>query len=143
MRFGLKMPLAALVLGGVILAAGGDFDILTFRKLGALEQSFTPASEIFVSPQWLEENFHQVRLLDAGRSLNDFKDQHILGAGRIDIYKLQDCIFRLQAEDDYRNLLEIIERAGVFKNRPVVVYDTGDGIEAAYLFWLLEYLGHP
>ncbi len=58
----------------------------------------------------------------------------------LDLHVWEDVPRRLAPVD---RLVETMRRAGVGHERPVVVYDGGEGVWAARLLWVLDYLGHP
>lgn len=83
-----------------------------------------------------------VRVLDARPPLR-YRRGHLPGAVNVwdrDIGIWEEVPRRLAP---LSRLTDVLGRAGVSHERPVVVYDDGAGIWAARLLWVLDYLGHP
>ncbi len=83
-----------------------------------------------------------IRVLDA-RPLLQYRRGHLPGAANVwdgDLNVWTDVPRRLAPAPQ---LAEVLGRAGVSRERPVVVYDGGEGVWAARLLWALRYLGHP
>jgi thiosulfate/3-mercaptopyruvate sulfurtransferase len=49
----------------------------------------------------------------------------------------------VQLQQDPDLLAAALEAKGVSSDKPVVAYDTGDGMMAARLWWMLTVAGHP
>ena len=126
-----------IALGAMIapmLLAGG-------RPEQAIER--TPASEILVTPQWLADNRDGVTILDARGSLASFGQGHIAGAAHLPREVTWDTVNGIAGNLPAVEIVAAdLEDAGVRHDRPVVVYDGGNGLWASRVFWALEYLGH-
>jgi thiosulfate/3-mercaptopyruvate sulfurtransferase len=101
----------------------------------------TAPDEILVDGAWIEEN--NPVILFVGGSVDDFTTEHIPGAVYFDRTIVWDTVDGLngmlpaveQVEQDFQDL-------GIENDRPVLVYDQGNGLWASRVFWALEYLGH-
>jgi thiosulfate/3-mercaptopyruvate sulfurtransferase len=127
----------------VLLTAGILLAALPFCKDAAAESYYDPS--ILVDSSWLEEHGRRegVRIVDFGRSLDEYHAGHIPGAVFVDICLLSDevdCVPGVLAEPETE--LEILAAAGISDHGTAVVYDDSKGLYASRLFWALEYLGY-
>lgn len=113
------------------------------QEQSAQDISRTPGDKILVDPQWLAENRDSVTIIDASGNLDDFLEGHIPGAALLPRESVWDTVSGVSGmlPDPEIAALDIAD-AGVFQDRPVVVYDGGNGLWASRVFWALEYLGH-
>lgn len=112
---------------------------------GAGEQRIerTPAEEILVTPEWLAANRDSVTILDTRGSLQAFSEGHIPGAAFVAREVTWDTVDGIAGNLPAPEIASAdLADAGVRHDRPVVVYDAGNGLWASRVFWALEYLGH-
>ena len=132
LRFSIRVVLFAAAAGAVW--AGGAQEIRIDR---------TPAQEILVTPEWLAANRDSVTILDTRGSLQAFGDGHIPGAAFVAREVTWDTVDGIAGNLPAPGIVAAdFEDAGVRHDRPVVVYDAGNGLWASRVFWALEYLGH-
>lgn len=94
-----------------------------------------------VDSSWLEAELSKqsVHVLDPRTSVK-YLGGHIPGAINLPMSNVLDQkTLALKSESE---LSQILGRAGVDSNTPVVLYDNYDGQNAAMLAWILEYKGH-
>lgn len=93
-----------------------------------------------VDAHWLAQNLHRENLVvvDA-RLADDYDLGHIQGAANIPYNLAFDSGFMIPGIGTVRRLFS---EAGIDQQRQVVVYDDGEFIWAARIFWLLETFGH-
>lgn len=117
-----------------------------------------------MSTSWLSHHLHDVHILDIrGRVVtsllehgvekseyvecyDDYLEGHIPGA--VFFNWLKDGVdftthVPVQLLDDTEQFTMLMERKGVSTQKPVVVYDCGDGLLAPRLWWALVTHGHP
>ncbi|GAB6090478.1 sulfurtransferase [Spirochaeta dissipatitropha] len=103
----------------------------------------TPADQILVTPEWLQENKDSVTILDSARSFDAFLEGHIPGAAWVVREVSWDTVGGISGMlPDHEVVAAELADAGVSNDTPVVIYDGGNGLWASRLFWALEYLGH-
>jgi thiosulfate/3-mercaptopyruvate sulfurtransferase len=109
----------------------------------AAEGYFRP--DLLVDAAWLQTygDHPNVRIIDFGRSFEDYTAAHVPGAAFIDRAAITTSVGGIPV------MLAHVERvaaalrdAGVHGHSTVVVYDASGGLWAARLFWAMEYLGH-
>ncbi len=103
-----------------------------------------PNGELLMDASWLEANlgsndFHIVDMRE-----DNFEDGHIPGAVNIKGYQAL-----VHPDHEVSNFLvdadhfaEIMSEAGIDHNSDILIYDEGEGLSAARLFYALEYYGH-
>jgi len=101
-------------------------------------------SSLLVRPEELETLSQQssMRILDA-RAPQQYQRGHLPSAVNIAVSSvtiLGDGI-RLVAPQEI--IERLLSQAGVDPDMTVVIYSDRGGLHAAYLFWVLEYYGHP
>ena len=134
----LRIALVGVLIAGAVItavASGGQ------ERASRLER--TPGDEILVTPAWLAENADSVTLLDARGNLDAFSQGHVPGAAFVAREVTWDTVDGIAGNLPAPEIVAAdLEDAGVRNDRPVVVYDAGNGLWASRLFWALEYLGH-
>ncbi|MCW8930002.1 MAG: sulfurtransferase [Gammaproteobacteria bacterium] len=109
--------------------------------LSILSQSLL-AEVLRISPEDLKQQLsnNELIILDA-RSLEDYQAGHIEGAYSFPIaltYKNQKINGKISQPEDIQ---KYFRTRGISKNSQVIVYDNGDLVDAARLFWVLEVYG--
>lgn len=104
-----------------------------------------------VSPDWLEANQNQVRIVDVGWSMDQgphldrFRSRHVPGA----VFSDLDVDLSAPPGPRGRHPLPTAEDFAAARTRlgagalPVVAYDDRGGATAARLWWMLDAIGHP
>lgn len=109
--------------------------------------------DTLVSSEWLAEHLcdTQVRVIDCRWILNEpgagrkmYEDGHIPGSVFLD---LDRDLTGKEGPGRHpipfkRDFQQILNEAGLHRDMHVVVYDAGQGMSAARLWWLLRYYGH-
>ena len=108
---------------------------------------------VLISADALHEHIDRFSIIDCRFDLanpaqggRDFLDGHIPGAAYADLN--EDLAAPVGANTgrhplpDTDTLVATLRSLGVSGDRPVVVYDAGNGAMAARAWWLLRYLGH-
>ena len=112
---------------------------------GAFEPEIvrTAPEDILVSPAWVRDNAGNITILDVGRDGDAFAEGHIPGAAYVDRVVVWDRANGIDGMlPDPEVVAADLAESGVSNDRPVVVYDGGNGLWASRFFWALEYLGH-
>ena len=134
----LRIVLTVALMGAAIVAvvaSGGQ------EQASRLER--TPGDEILVTPAWLAEQAGSVTILDARGNLDAFSQGHIPGAAFVAREVTWDTVDGIAGNLPAPEIVAAdLEDAGVRHDRPIVVYDAGNGLWASRVFWALEYLGH-
>jgi thiosulfate/3-mercaptopyruvate sulfurtransferase len=114
--------------------------------------SVGPARELeYFNPQklvetgWLKENLNRshLRIIDFGRSMEDYKMGHVPSALFVDRGLITTKIGKVPGMLTYvEKVVDVLENAGISNDSTVVIYDGFGGLWASRLFWALEYLGH-
>ncbi len=111
--------------------------------VGGPQITRTVPEEILVDPEWVAERADQVTILDYNGNFDLFAEGHIPGAAFVAREVVWDTVDGIDGMlPDPELVAADLEEAGVSNDRPVVVYDQGNGLWASRLFWALEYLGH-
>src|SRR3989441_8045341 len=100
---------------------------------------------LLVAPAWVAERLGRadVRIVDLSDA-EDYAKGHIPGAVHLDFTETRmqatDGVFRAPTAEEGRRLFA---RLGVTPDTTVVLYDDEGGLHAAWLFLVLDVLGHP
>ena len=100
---------------------------------------------LLVTPAWLAERLGRadVRIVDLSDA-EDYAKGHIPGALHLDIgetrMQASEGVFRVPTPEEGRRLFA---RLGITPDTTVVLYDDEGGLHAAWLFLVLDVLGHP
>jgi thiosulfate/3-mercaptopyruvate sulfurtransferase len=106
----------------------------------AAKSTVYPNAKLLVEPDWLEKNLKNVVILDA-RS-KGYEKGFIPGAINLKTSSINDPNNTIEGfllgPDAFS---DVVRKAGVFQNSTVVVYDDGNSLSAARIFYALEYYG--
>lgn len=134
-------------LPGVIVTALFLFTVLGFLATADLPVlGYLSAAEIdrhLVDPDWLIGEMHRPDLviLDT-RSRKAYQKNHISGAVNLPVWETFGEDPRADLAAPVSRIQELFSAAGVDQKTRVVVYDDGEMINAARVFWILETHGH-
>src|SRR5439155_1708208 len=100
---------------------------------------------LLVTPAWVAERLGRadVRIIDLSDA-EDYARGHIPGAVHLDFTdtrpQASEGVFRAPTAEEGRRLFA---RLGITPDTTVILYDDGGGLHAAWLFLVLDVLGHP
>lgn len=103
-----------------------------------------PATRL-IEPEWLAANLdgEDIRILDVRKDIMDYWRGHIPGAVYLDPGMLRLADHGIPGKLMPPALLaEMLGRLGVTNETGVVVYAEGNEMDATYVVWALDYLGH-
>jgi thiosulfate/3-mercaptopyruvate sulfurtransferase len=120
---------------------------LVLAPFGALSDDRERGSHapLLIETQWLEENSRRsdIRIVDFGRSLDEYNAGHIPGAVYLETKVVWDNVDGIPGMlPNVDTVVRTLEKAGISNDLTVVIYDSIGGLWASRLFWALEYLGH-
>jgi thiosulfate/3-mercaptopyruvate sulfurtransferase len=108
-----------------------------------------PNAELLVSVDWLEDQITQagsasdsgIRILDI-RPEAEYLQGHIPGAVNIPVEDIVSSVGGVPFIFDEQSVQEALNRAGLTPDTIAIVYDNLGMMNAARMFWTLEYVGH-
>lgn len=120
-----------------------------WRRLNLLSDVLVDPSELRSAVNGVEDqspgynpSSQEVRILDA-RSPRRYQSGHIPGAVNLPMASLLQLNGHVQELVPAQAFSALAKEAGLSRHMTVVVYGERGGMEAAYVFWALEYFGHP
>lgn len=124
--------------------------LLTLLLPGCQDQSAPaadpayPNAQLLVDTAWLAgrvDATDEVRIIDL-RDAAAFEEEHIPGAVNIPVSAIASTIDGVPLEFDREEVQQALNAAGLEKDMTAVVYDNLGMMDAARMFWTLEYVGH-
>jgi thiosulfate/3-mercaptopyruvate sulfurtransferase len=104
----------------------------------------TPNLDLLVDTEWVASHLgdNTVRFVDM-RPLDDYTQGHIPGAVQLDLAAVRTTTDGVRGQVAPPETVEaVLGGLGIDPGTTVVIYDAGIGIDAARLFWTLEYYDH-
>lgn len=103
-----------------------------------------PNAHLLVDSDWLADHLNdpRVRIVDM-RAPDVYQENHVPGAVNIPVGAIASTINDIPLEFDRVEVEAALSQAGLTPDMTVVIYDNLGMMNAARLFWTLEYAGHP
>ena len=104
----------------------------------------TPNLDLLVDTNWVASHLGDewVRFVDM-RPMDDYTQGHIPGAVQLDLAAVRTTTDGVRGQVAPPEAVEVVlSGLGIDIETTVVIYDADTGIDAARLFWTLEYYGH-
>jgi thiosulfate/3-mercaptopyruvate sulfurtransferase len=104
----------------------------------------TPNLDLLVDTDWVASHLGDdaVRIVDM-RPMDDYIQGHIPGAVHLDLTAVRATTDGVRGQVAPLQTVEVVlGKLGIDVQTTVVIYDADTGIDAARLFWTLEYYGH-
>ncbi len=104
----------------------------------------TPNLDLLVDPDWVASHLDDdtVRIVDL-RPVDDYVQGHIPGAVQLDLDAVRTTTDGVRGQVAPPGTVEaVMGERGIDAETTVIIYDADTGIDAARLFWTLEYYGH-
>jgi thiosulfate/3-mercaptopyruvate sulfurtransferase len=103
-----------------------------------------PEPTILVDTHWVADQIwdEDVRIVDL-RPWEDYVGGHIPGAVQLDLEDIRDTVDGVRSQVAPADTVEaVFSRLGIDDQVSVTIYDEATSLDAARLFWTLEYYGH-
>lgn len=103
-----------------------------------------PNSQLLITTAWLAdqlENTDTIRIIDM-RDPDVYAEAHIPGAVNVPVDAIASTIDGIPLEFDQTEVADALSAAGLEPGMTAVVYDNLGMMNAARMFWTLEYVGH-
>lgn len=115
----------------------------------ALPEAATPAGDsypnarLLVESDWLADRLDDpsIRVIDV-RPADAYAAAHVPGAVNVPVSEIASTIDGIPLEFDRAKVQTALNTAGLTPELTVVIYDNLGMMDAARLFWTLEYVGH-
>jgi thiosulfate/3-mercaptopyruvate sulfurtransferase len=104
----------------------------------------TPNLDLLLDTHWVASHLgdDDVRLVDL-RAVDDYTQGHIPGAVQLELVAVRTTTDGVRGQVAPPEMVEaVLGGLGIDAHTTVVLYDADTGIDAARLFWTLEYYGH-
>jgi thiosulfate/3-mercaptopyruvate sulfurtransferase len=104
----------------------------------------TPNLDLLVDTDWVASHLGDdaIRIVDM-RPMADYTQGHIPGAVQLDLVAVRTTTDGVRGQVAPPKIVEaVLGGLGIDAQTTVVIYDADTGIDAARLFWTLEYYGH-
>lgn len=120
----------------------GALAALALAFLAAAAAQGYPNAELLVEPSWLASRLGDDGLLviDA-RGPEKHREAHVPGAVNVPVSDVVTTVDGVPFELDLEGATEALRAVGLESDHTVVIYDDQGMMDAARLFWTLEYLG--
>jgi thiosulfate/3-mercaptopyruvate sulfurtransferase len=103
-----------------------------------------PNSQLLVNTAWLADRLDEmdtIRIIDM-RQPDDYAEAHIPGAVNVPVQAIASTIDGIPLEFDQAEVRDTLAAAGLEPGMTAVIYDNLGMMDAARMFWTLEYVGH-
>ncbi|MBI5931836.1 MAG: sulfurtransferase [Chloroflexi bacterium] len=98
--------------------------------------------ELLVEVDGLAENLDDVAVIDM-RPKNQYDVGHIPGAVQVDVASVRATVDGIKAQvPDAETISLLLGEWGLTPDRTIVIYDDNNLLDAALMFWTLDYYGH-
>lgn len=127
-----------LLLFAVVLLAGCQ------DQNGQAAEPAYPNARLLVDTDWLAERLddtEELRIIDM-RDAAAYQESHIPGAVNIPVSAIASTIDDIPFVFDHEEVQQALNGAGLEESMTAVVYDNLGMMDAARMFWTLEYAGH-
>ena len=102
-------------------------------------QATAPQIQLTVEPTWLAANLSNSKLLVVDvRPKNNYIQGHIKSAISFDV----ELTFNKDMMASLSTIKNLLEARGITPETSLILYDSGNFIDASRLFWVLETIGH-
>jgi thiosulfate/3-mercaptopyruvate sulfurtransferase len=129
-----------LLLGGALLACQPESRQPV--EIPHTDSSY-PNDDLLVDVGWLAERLGDPNLSIVDlRPPDDYQRGHVAGAVNVPAATISATVDGIPLEFDAPSVQDALNRAGLTPERTVVLYDDLGMMDAARLFWTLEYVGH-
>lgn len=112
-------------------------------EISPSESDSYPNAHLLVDTAWLADRLDDpnVRIIDM-RSPAAYAEAHIPGAVNVPVGEIAITVDGVPMELDREKVQQVLTDAGLIRNMTAVIYDNLGMMNAARLFWTLEYLSH-
>ena len=100
-------------------------------------------SGFIVDTDWLQKHYkhHSVVVVDV-RDTNSYKEGHISGAVNIPVQDTFSSKSSIELVAPIGHMQKLLSEAGIDNETNIILYDDGEFVNAARVFWVLEVYGH-
>jgi thiosulfate/3-mercaptopyruvate sulfurtransferase len=100
-------------------------------------------SQLLVDSEWIlsHSSDQKLRIIDV-RSQDEYRRGHIEEAVQLNVESLRTNVNDVEQVASKDVVESILGQLGLSRESTVVVYDKGDSLDAAWVFWTFEYYGH-
>jgi thiosulfate/3-mercaptopyruvate sulfurtransferase len=132
------LEMVAVVLFVTILLPGCQ------EQTGSASDPAYPNARLLIDTDWLAErldNTEEVRIIDL-RETTAYMEAHIPGAMNVPLNTIASTIDGIPLEFDNDEVQQALNSAALEEGMSAVLYDNLGMMNAARMFWTLEYIGH-
>ncbi len=127
----------------VVIAVSIGFYFLYFERATITSEEYANA-HLLVDGDWILAHLNEsdVRIIDV-RSEEEYDQGHIENAVRLEFKKIRATVNGTRGMVVPKEVIEnILGELSLTPESTAVIYDRGDSLDAARVFWTLEYYGH-
>lgn len=133
---------AIILVLATIIAVSGSF-VFQERQQGAPPMGGYANPQLLVDGEWVLAHLNEpnVRIIDV-RSEVEYVRGHVQNAIRLDFERLRVTVNGVRNVAPQETVESVLGELGVVPETMVIVYDEQYSLDAALVFWTLEYYGH-